>query len=374
MTPRERIETAVALKRPDRVPIAPNFDLYVARHAGITMYELLFDFRKAEAAFERAYNDFNWDANHIFMGGGGPYLKLLFWNDFKLPGEDGMGEDEVAQMLETRSERPEVYSEICRDGLLSVYKRRLRELEPELFTGKGFCEFLRGFMPYAFRAGNFVRRWEKRGIPCLTGGVIGFTAFDVMSMLRSITDFSMDLIRRPDEVIRALAVVNRAYIDMMVMKARPRWVHYCQIGSARCSASFISPKMFERFALPLFVEATERLVAQGVTPFLHFDSDWTPMLSYLKELPERKCILYLDGETNIFEAKRVLGDHMCICGDVPASLLSLGEPEEVDEYCRRLIVEVGDGGGFILSSGCSTPPDARPENVRAMVESVRKYG
>ena len=106
MTPRERIETAVALKRPDRVPIAPNFDLYVARHAGITMYELLFDFRKAEAAFERAYNDFNWDANHIFMGGGGPYLKLLFWNDFKLPGEDGMGEDEVAQMLETRSERP----------------------------------------------------------------------------------------------------------------------------------------------------------------------------------------------------------------------------------------------------------------------------
>lgn len=68
-----------------------------------------------------------------------------------------------------------------------------------------------------------------------------------------------------------------------------------------------------------------------------------------------------------------MGDHICICGDLPATLLSLGTPEEVDAYCERLIREVGRGGGFILSSGCSTPPDAKPENVRAMVDAVRKH-
>jgi hypothetical protein len=31
MTPGERIEAAVGLREPDRVPIAPNFDVYVAR-------------------------------------------------------------------------------------------------------------------------------------------------------------------------------------------------------------------------------------------------------------------------------------------------------------------------------------------------------
>ena len=33
----------------------------------------------------------------------------------------------------------------------------------------------------------------------------------------------------------------------------------------------------------------------------------------------------LDSTTNIFKAKEILGGHMCISGDLPASLLSLGE-------------------------------------------------
>ena len=45
----------------------------------------------------------------------------------------------------------------------------------------------------------------------------------------------------------------------------------------------------------------------------------------------------------------------------------------MDDYCRRLITEVGAGGGFILSSGCTIPVDARPENVAAMLGSVHRY-
>jgi uroporphyrinogen-III decarboxylase len=42
---------------------------------------------------------------------------------------------------------------------------------------------------------------------------------------------------------------------------------------------------------------------------------------------------------------------------------------EVRAYCRRLISEVGPSG-FILSSGCDVPIDAKYENVKAMVEAV----
>jgi uroporphyrinogen-III decarboxylase len=246
----------------------------------------------------------------------------------------------------------------------------VKKYNPQLRNWRDGLPFMLSALPYFTRSQLFVRKWEKRGIPCLSGGVLSFVAFDVLSMLRSMADFSLDLHRHPDQVLRALAVTNRFQIEMMLMQTRPRWVRYCHIGSARPSGSFISPRMFERFALPLFVEATERLVAEGITPFLHFDSDWTPMLPYLRELPKRKCVLYLDGSTDIFKAKEVLGDHMCICGDVPATLLSLGSREDVEAYCERLIKEVGEGGGFILSSGCSTPPNAKPENVRAMMESV----
>ena len=60
---------------------------------------------------------------------------------------------------------------------------------------------------------------------------------------------------------------------------------------------------------------------------------------------------------------------MAILGDVPAPLLSLGKPEEVTAYCQKLIDVVGEGGGFILGSGCGVPYDAKIENVRAMVKA-----
>jgi len=64
---------------------------------------------------------------------------------------------------------------------------------------------------------------------------------------------------------------------------------------------------------------------------------------------------------------------MCISGDVPASLLTLGTPQEVSAYCRRLIDVVGEGGGFMLTTGCECPIDAKRENIRAMVETGKSY-
>ncbi|MBW1869335.1 MAG: B12-binding domain-containing protein, partial [Deltaproteobacteria bacterium] len=114
-------------------------------------------------------------------------------------------------------------------------------------------------------------------------------------------------------------------------------------------------------------------LSEDITPWLHLDTDWGMNLPYFKKLPKGKCICDLDSTTDIFRAKEILRGHMCISGDVPASLLAIGKPEEVAEYCRQLIDEVGDGGGFMLTTGCECPIDARPENLRAMVETGKTY-
>jgi uroporphyrinogen-III decarboxylase len=82
----------------------------------------------------------------------------------------------------------------------------------------------------------------------------------------------------------------------------------------------------------------------------------------------------LDGYTDIFKAKEILGDHMCIMGDVPPSLLTLGTPEQVENYVKKLIDEVGKGGGYILCTGCELPIDTKEENYRAMLETAKSYG
>jgi len=121
--------------------------------------------------------------------------------------------------------------------------------------------------------------------------------------------------------------------------------------------------------MPLMTAVAVR--SESLTPWFHFDTDWGLNLPYLKQLPKGKCVCDLDGTTDIFKAKEALDGHMCISGDVPASLLTLGTPEKVRDYCQRLIDEVGKKGGFFLTTGCECPVDARLENVKMMIEVAK---
>jgi uroporphyrinogen-III decarboxylase len=40
---------------------------------------------------------------------------------------------------------------------------------------------------------------------------------------------------------------------------------------------------------------------------------------------------------------------------------------------RKLIDVVGEGNGFILSTGCDCPVDAKFENVKAMIDTGKSY-
>jgi uroporphyrinogen-III decarboxylase len=127
--------------------------------------------------------------------------------------------------------------------------------------------------------------------------------------------------------------------------------------------------MWERFVWSHFRQQVHDAIEHGLIPLLHLDSDWTRELESFRELPKGKVIMALDGETDIFKAKEVLGDHMCLMGDVPPAMLSFDSPDRVYDYCSKLIREVGPEG-FILQSGCDIPENAKLENVQAMVAAA----
>ncbi len=117
----------------------------------------------------------------------------------------------------------------------------------------------------------------------------------------------------------------------------------------------------------------EAFTKEGLITVTHLDTDYTKNLPYFKDLPPRKVVVELDSTSDIFKAKEILRGHCCIAGDVPAALTSLGTPEEVEAYCKKLIDVVGDGGGFILSTGCTCPADCKIENLQAMVDTAKSY-
>jgi uroporphyrinogen-III decarboxylase len=113
-------------------------------------------------------------------------------------------------------------------------------------------------------------------------------------------------------------------------------------------------------------------VDAGLTPCVFFEGDYTPRLECLLELPKGRVLAQLDT-TDIFKAKEVLNNHLCIRGNVPSSLLQVGTVQQVKDYCRKLIDKVGKGGGFIMSPRSSID-EVKPENLMAMVEFTKEYG
>jgi uroporphyrinogen-III decarboxylase len=118
-------------------------------------------------------------------------------------------------------------------------------------------------------------------------------------------------------------------------------------------------------------------VKRGFRVQNHWDNDQTPYLESIRHLtdglPKGKILMDFE-KTDMKKAKEILGDRMAITGNVPSALLVYGSVTEVEDYCKQLIKDCGEGGGFILGVECETPWDSKPENVKAMVKSVEKFG
>ena len=83
-------------------------------------------------------------------------------------------------------------------------------------------------------------------------------------------------------------------------------------------------------------------------------------------------VWYFD-QTDMAEAKKMLGNVSCIVGNVPASLVMTGTSRQVKENCRHLIETCAPGGGYILAGGASIDK-GNIENLRVMMEAAYEYG
>jgi uroporphyrinogen-III decarboxylase len=77
--------------------------------------------------------------------------------------------------------------------------------------------------------------------------------------------------------------------------------------------------------------------------------------------------------SDMVKAKKTLGKNACLLGNVPSRMLYLGTPDEVRDYCKKLIDTAGKGGGYMVSNGAFFD-QARAENVKAMVDFTTEYG
>ncbi|MDI7276239.1 MAG: uroporphyrinogen decarboxylase family protein, partial [Anaerolineae bacterium] len=204
---------------------------------------------------------------------------------------------------------------------------------------------------------------------------------DMLQYYRGIANLTQDIFEQPEKV-KAMCdwlveyETTLAMRDAMIMGAGEvpgaEVIFFVNGGPPG-----MSPRIFNEFYWPTAKKMIDIFVRRGFKVHCHWDNDLTPHLDTIKHmadgLPRGRLLLDLE-KTDMKRAKEVLGDRICIFGNVPSAMLVYGTPEEVDAYCKRLIEDCAPGGGFVLSTECETPWDSRPENVRAIIQAAEKYG
>ncbi len=373
MNAEERIESAVKLTRVPNgeVPVAPLIITFTARAAGMKQAEIFSSVKTWRDAVDRT-------ADRI----GAPDLGFALWPRdvpfsegmrHKLPGRE-LGDDDLFQLVEEEVMQRSDYERLLQVGYDRWSMDYYVSLDPKLpkgWRGRALVTFK--FIQMALRIRGNAARLKQRGIPAAFYGA-GYPPFDFFSLARSLNKFCQDLYQCPELVQKACEASLNPILATIMQPLKATGGKRVCIYPMRCSATFISPAMFEKMALEHLKRMAEFFVRQGITPILHCDANWNPLLHHFRELPRGACILELDNTTDIFKAKETLGDWMCLKGNVPPYMLAFGETGEVEAYCEKLIREVGRDGGFILGSGCEVPLNAKLENVAAMIRVARGWG
>ncbi len=402
----QRIQDAIALRVPDRVPIwFQDLGFFPARYGGITYKEAMYDSGKLFSAYKKTIMEL---APDMYFNPGhcihtpGDALEAMGCKQIKWPG-DGVGPNQTFQFVEDEYMLADEYDLILRDP--SDYT--LRVLMPRVFgklevfgqlppiTGllMGYFgmpslsviaipEFARAFESF-YKASQALLRhvaanaeYQKDmvdgGFPC-SAGAITLAPFDVISdALRGMKGTMLDMYRRPQELLKLIDYLTPNQINSAISLTKMTGNPGVFIPLHRGADGFMSLKQFETFYWPSLKNLLLTLIDNGLTPCPFFEGDYTMRLKYLAELPKGK-ILGLFDATDIYKAKEALGNVMCISGMMPLSLLQVGSPDSVRDYAKKLIDVVGKGGGFVMGPR-SIMDEANVELVKVWVEFTKEYG
>jgi len=131
-----------------------------------------------------------------------------------------------------------------------------------------------------------------------------------------------------------------------------------------------SPTFYREFVLPKIKVAAESITVPWIS---HSDGDMNPILDDWLQLGMNAIHPIQPDVMDIFQLKKDYGDRICLIGNIDMSKLTFGTPEEVDAEVKEKIESLSPGGGYIISSSNSISDYLDTENVRAMLNAIRKY-
>jgi len=399
-----RLKDAIQLKKlPDRVPVIPIVSFFPVYYAGITPQEAMYDYDKLYAAGKKYVLDFEPDANPgIGLATPGRVFDILDYKLYAWPGH-GVSPNHTYQCLEKEYMTADEYDDLIKDpsyfftstyfprifGKLDAFKNlpNLANVQEIPFVGPNLIPFglsdVQAAYRALFKAGSEAKKWAEvvvdfnkemaeLGFPAGAGG-FSKVPFDVIGdTLRGTRGIMVDIYRQPEKLLEAMEAITPLMIDMGTSATQMAGNPLVMIPLHKGADGFLSDAQFKKFYWPYFRKLLMGLIDEGCVPLIFVEGSYNTRLEVIRDIPKGKTYWTFD-QTDMAKAKKILGDVACIGGNVPTDLLSVGTPQQIKDYVKKLIDTCAKGGGYIMANGVAAD-DVKPENVKAMIDFTKEYG
>ncbi len=398
-----RLEAAIRLTEPDRVPVmlpTANFPIYFS---GSTLQKAMYDYDEIRRTWLNFLKEFDSDTyGSPFLVLPGKVFENLDYRLYKWPGH-GLGADVASyQCVEREYMKAEEYDDLIYDpsdfwfrvylprvfGAFEPFRKMaafttLAEVPIAYFlpfTMPDIQDSLQKLIDVGRETGKWfgvIRYCDQQalsaGFPSLRGGAAAKAPFDTIGdTLRGTQGIMTDMYRRPQKLLEAMERLTFLTIKTTVSAANVSGDRFVLMPLHKGSDGFMSLDQFKTFYWPTLKNVILGLIQEGLIPLVFAEGCYDSRLEIVKDLPKGSVIWWFD-QTDMGKAKQVLGSDFCLAGNIPTSLLCAGTPREVNDYCRQLIGVAGKGGGFILTGGALIDR-GNPDNLRAMMEATKEYG
>lgn len=401
----KRFQDTLELKQPDKIPVSMIAGFWYAKYGGISCRDLMYDFKTSNEISVKAITEMDPD---VCLGAAqtahwGPVMEAIDYKQLDWPGH-GAPENSSYQYIDREYMTAEEYDDFIFDPTGYLYEtylprcagayeglRHLGGIAGNPYFGIPASSF--GFsLPPAIEAfeqmrkagveagktfasiGELTNMLAQKGYPVFGAG--GTQApYDVLAdFMRGAKNMMKDLFRRPDKVLEALDKISSLVTKRVLQNYMPGNSNVVVIPIHWAADNFMSLKQFEKFFWPPLKKMMLKMIDNGIVPMPLWEADCTSRLELISDMPAGKCVYWFES-TNMIEATKHLGGKIAIHGNVQASVMATGSPDDVDASVRFLVENVANKGGNLILSTSSPIPDETPiENVRALFAAARKYG
>jgi len=236
-----RISMAVALEKPDRVPVVLEYSGFAAYVTGTPMSAFLASPARNLETMIQAYRLVA-GGDAINYGSFWPYgLCYDYLSKVRVPGVD-LPDDEMWQVGETELMTRDDYDRLLNQGWPGFFN--------EFMTQRVLDDVPGEYLPPLRKASDVRGAWEKEGVPVLSGGDVT-TPYELLCGSRSLMEFSRDLFEIPDKVLAAMDAIVPHLAGDTTQRARHLGYPLVWVGGWRTAPSMLSPDMWQRFVWPI---------------------------------------------------------------------------------------------------------------------------